>query len=1288
MLDEPWKIELLGGLRLHQGGRSISRFRTYKTGVLLAYLVYYPHRSHPREELTELLWPDCDPDAGRNSLSTSLSSLRHQLEPPGVTPGSVIVADRANVRLNPDSFTSDVALFESAIAAAKRTGNESKRASLLMEAVDLYHGALLPGYYEDWNLAERDRLAGSYIGALGELVVHFEEAAEHRQALEFARRAVTADPLHEESHRSLIRLYAARSELTAALRQYAILERALKSELGAEPEPATRALIASIRTRGPVAESAGLPKTSLPTRVPSKLPSGTVTLLVADTAETPQHAVEIQRMFARAAQTFEGVPQDWRDGLFAAVFGRASDALAFAIAGQRALAGNESAEGRERAQSVGGREHSFTRTGLAGPSPAVSMALHTGEITAERKRAPNSARSADAVRAMAARLLSAAHGGQILCSEGTAALLSRDLEPGLRLTGLGLFRVGGIETPERLFEADYPDRPVRQFPPPRAAPGHSGGLPMEFTRFFGREIAIEQLRSLVSPGARLVTLTGPGGMGKTRLALEIARQELERYCGAVWFVPLASVTDPALLPQSVCSALRLPNSAQTEPLDQIVEALSQQPSLLILDNFEQLMSDHLPDSPPASASSNTTSGPLFVRSLLTRIPQLTCLVTSRRRLNLAGEHEFPVSPLPVPDSPDTPVHLNLHAGVQLYVDRSQAVSPDFQLTAGNAAAVAALCERLEGIPLALELAAARSAVMTPAQMLKHLNRRLDDRILASRRPDWDSRHHTMRAAVDWSYQLLSPDIQHFLAQLSVFEAGWTAEAAEVVCEQPLALDYLAQLRDWSFVAAGECPEDIDGAIRFRMLETLREYADEKLSSEQRERRKRDHAVYFLAFAEEAGKHLTGPDQAAWLAQLEADHDNLRAALRWAIDGAAVEMSLRLASVLGRFWLVRGHWTEGRAWLARALEMEGVESQKLRVPSSEVRDPAPGTRNSHLSTLNSQLDTQHSILNTLTCLRADALDAAGHLAYYQGDYTNARKLHEESLALRKDHPDRRAIASALHNLGNVTYGQGDYRAAHSLFEESLAIWRETGDKIGTASALHNLGGVTFGQGDYPAARSLYEESLALRREAGERRGVAAALFNLSLVLWYQKDATTVRSMLEESLAIRRDLKDMSGIASSLSRLGHILMHEGDLTAARAALEQSLAIRRELGDRPGVAALLHTLGNVALGAGACDRACELFEESTAICRETGDREKLSDCLEGFAGLAVQKDMPERAAQLFGAEEALRESIGAALNLFGRPYYERNVAAVRSRLGEDAFISAWTVGRAMTPDQALLL
>jgi len=650
-------------------------------------------------------------------------------------------------------------------------------------------------------------------------------------------------------------------------------------------------------------------------------------------------------------------------------------------------------------------------------------------------------------------------------------------------------------------------------------------LPYPLTSFVGREQEIAQLQELLTAN-RLVTLTGAGGAGKTRLAIEVASRLTDAFADGVWLVELAALSDPRLVPQAVAQALEVKEQPTRPVIETLGDYLASKKLLLVLDNAEHLLEGCVQ----------------FVDLILRHSPDVAILVTSRERLGMAGELTYRVPSLMVPGPRDNvaPDALLAYEGVRLFVDRARLLRPHFSVTLENAASLASICYRLDGIPLAIELAAPRLRSMS----VDELNQRLDQRfaLLTDGSRAALPRHRTLRSTIDWSYDLLTDVEQAMLRRVSVFAGGWTLPAAEEVCagegiERRDVLDLLSSLADKSMVV----PEQEDARTRYRLLETVRQYARDRLEDSGGTAAARvRHRDHYLALAEEADPKLRGAEQAEWLRRLEEEHDNLRAGLEWSLVEAGPKGGLRLCGALQRFWWTHGHLTEGRQWCTRVLGKAGAEER--------------------------------------TRERAYVLNAAGVLSYHQGDYPAARALYEESLAIRRELGDRSGIAGSLGNLGNVAVNQGDHPAARALQEQSLAIYRELGDRFGTANTLNNLGVVALNQGDYPAARALHEESLAISRELGNPHSIALSLSNVGHVALDQGDYPAARALLEESLAIRRELGDRFGIATSLSNLGYVTLNQGDYPAARALLEESLAIRRELGDQLGIPASLEGLAAV--------------------------------------------------------------------------------------------------------------
>jgi predicted ATPase/DNA-binding SARP family transcriptional activator/Tfp pilus assembly protein PilF len=760
-------------------------------------------------------------------------------------------------------------------------------------------------------------------------------------------------------------------------------------------------------------------------------------------------------------------------------------------------------------------------------------------------------------------------------------------------------------------------------------PAASISIPHPITELVGREEAIVEVVMRLRQ-SRLVTLTGTGGVGKTRLAIAVAEAVQDNYRGGVWFAELAALADASGIPQAVASVLGVREEKGRTLEETLLGSLSCRVSLLVLDNCEHLVEG---------------CGE-FVKKLLEGCAGLRILTTSRQGLGVVGEVAWWVPSLAVPDPEVLPTDgealveaVCRYAGVELFVERAEAVQKTFVLTGKNAREVARICQRLDGIPLALQLAAARVQVLTVRQIAQ----RLDDcfRLLTGGSRTLP-RHQTLRETMDWSYALLAEPEKILLGRLSVFAGGWTLEAAELVCageereegreesdspslaersegiqgvagrgsdrsepspcsgaggegllpciEEREILDLLSSLVDKSLALV----EERGDSVRYRLLETVRQYAAEKLRASGEEEALRDrYYEWCLGLVEEAEPNLTGSEQGRWLDRLEQDNDNLKAALAWrlanpeksqerdACISAGAERTaephlltpdtrppsvLRFCSALQQFWMIRGYLAEGRARCEAALALESAQER--------------------------------------TTGRARVLNGAGALSCYQGDDASARAYYEQSLAIFREIGDRRGIANALIGLGGVAHNRSDYASARAYYEQSLAIFREMGDRYGIAWSLNNLGNVAHNQGDYAAARAHHEQSLEIRREMGDLRSIAYSLNNLGCLARDQGDYAGARVYYEQSLPIFQEIGDRWGIAASLNNLGRVAHHQGDFTSARVYYEQGLPIFREIGDRRSMAYALNSLGNVTLYQGDDASARAYYEQSLVIYQEIGD------------------------------------------------------------------------------------
>ena len=868
----------------------------------------------------------------------------------------------------------------------------------------------------------------------------------------------------------------------------------------------------------------------------AELPTGTVTFLFTDIEGSTQllrdlgdayasvwkqHQLIIREALAAAGGAEVGTEGD----SFFAAFSSAPGAVRAAVAAQQGLAA-----------------HAWP----AGHSVRVRMGLHTGDGVLSGSDYVGM----DVHRA--ARIASAAHGGQLIVSEATRALIEHSLPAGAHLRDLGKHRLKDILQPEHLYDVVIDGLPA-EFPPPRTLEARPNNLPLQLTSFVGREDQIDEIRELLGQ-VRLLTLTGPGGTGKTRLALQVAAETMRDFADGAFFVDLSPVTDPGLVPAVIARALDVAEVAGVPILETLKTHLQHKELLLVVDNFEQV----------------TAAGGV-VEDLVSTAPKLKVLITSRMVLSLRGEHEYGVPPLEPPDPKsiadlDT---LNRSEAVRLFTERALAIQPRFRLTSENAQAVAEITARLDGLPLAIELAATRVKVLTPQQMLPRLERSLS--LLVSGGRTLPERQRTLRGAIAWSYDLLDKPEQSLFRRLSVFSGGWTLEAAGAVTEPELldleTLEGLSALVDKSLVRS---IDPAAGFPRFAMLETIRQFGQEALLTEgEHDRTRRRHGEYFLNLARQAELQLTGEEQAAWLEQCERELDNLRAALRWAIDAGEADLGQEAAGALWRFWQQHGHLTEGRGWL----------NELLAMPSGQGR----------------------------TAARAKALTGAGGIAWWQIDHDGAGAFYGEALAIERELGEPARIAEALYNQAFVVGASGDIDRSADLLKESLDLFRAAEVEHGVARALAMLVIRDAQASDWPSAIARLEEVVAIWRRLGDRLQLAFDLIWLAFACGRAGRPREARSAALEALGLFREAGNATGIGLAFRDLAFLAVWEGRPQEALKFVGAAESLRDRIGGGPPPG-----FGGMLEGDPGAEARAQLSEDEAERCWQQGRNMELEEAL----------------------------------------------------------------------------
>ena len=995
----------------------------------------------------------------------------------------------------------------------------------------------------------------------------------------------------------------------------------------------------------------------------NKIPSGTVTFLFTDiegsTGLWERYPQLMQSAFARheailreTVAHFGGFAYKMVGDAFQVAFETASSALCAALEAQRRL-----------------HAESWGETPIR-----VRMALHTG-VTEERGDdyvGPELNRLG--------RLLSAGNGGQVLLTQAVYDLTQDHLPCDLSLRDLGAHRFKDLVRPEHLYQLDAPGLPS-EFPPLKTLDAFPHNLPAQLTSFIGRETEMLGIKLLLTMDkARMVTLTGSGGTGKTRLALQVAADLLEAFKDGGWLVDLAPLADPALVPQSVATAVgarQVPGKAINTVL---IEYLRPRQLLLILDNCEHVVE--------ACAS--------LASSLLKACPDLQILATSREILGMAGEVPFRVPSMSVPDlRHELPLaQLAQSEALRLFIERAAQALPRFELTSDNAPVIARICNRLDGIPLAIELAATRVRLLSVEQIAS----RLDDafRLLTGGSRTVLPRQQTLKASIDWSYNLLTQPERLLLVSLSIFAGGWTLEAAEAVCGDDGKLDvlpFLAQLVDKSLVLVAQ-----QGRLdtRYRLLETIRQYAREKVSEIGGGERVRDrHLDYYLTLARQAAPHLRGKDQVAWLERLEMELGNLRLALEWSLYARSAD-GLELGTALLWFWHIRGYGIEGIDWLERLLEAYN-QSQISMVEQDEMRLKRANALLALgflVSMQRQPVKSREYLLKSLDIFRdlgtpgkQGEAYALIRLAGVAEEVNRSQAFYEMGLDLTRQLGDRFNTAEALQGLGGFLMTQGKFEEARAAVEEDLALRLELGDQDGAGTALSILGAIAQYQGDYSRAWRYFEESLACYQAVNNQGYISIVILNLSSVAWLREDYPEATKRCEQALALSRESGSRNMVANAESFMGLIAWAQGDYAQAKKKGHEALLVAKETADTPLLASSYFLLIRTALSQGDLHEAEIHVRRLVEIIRGGGfDLAGLSYLFSTLAMISRRRSQLERSVKLFSAVDHLCASVINMITPVDRRQRQEDLDALHKELSAEALAEAWNEGQALTEDQAL--
>jgi len=908
--------------------------------------------------------------------------------------------------------------------------------------------------------------------------------------------------------------------------------------------------------------------------------------------------------------------------------------------------------------------------------------------------------------ARTSRIMSAAYGEQIIISKDVYEKLSEKVFSKISFRDLGDRRLKDVIKPLKLFQVVAPG--LREdFPPLKTLDARPNNLPIQLTSFIGREKELKQIKVLLSE-THLLTLIGTGGAGKSRLSLQTGADVIDEFSGGVWFVELAYINDPMLLTQSVLSATGVLENPKETPDVTLKGYIKDKEILIILDNCEHMID----------------SCAVFAESLLESCPNLKILATSRESLKCFGEQIYRVPSLtqPAPGADVTPEKLTKYESVRLFIERALSVNTDFRVTKENASVLAEICTRLDGIPLAIELAAARTKILS----VEKIYERLDDRfvLLTGGKRTALPRQQTLRALVDWSYDLLSECEKILWNRLTVFRGGWTLESAEEICSDELLnkyeiLELHQNLSEKSIIIFDNANE------RYRMLETIRQYGDEKLKiAEEYKTFSQRHLTHFTELAEKAEQELEGSEIVTWLKILDVEKGNMENGLKYSCETGDVYTEVRMSGALGSYREIRGQFSEG------IIRLKNILLKNPDIKNSDFNKII--LLFGYFTFLKGEYEKAFKIINESyeNYIELDdktgagkALNYLGFISMYKGEYDKAEKYMEDSLKVRRDIADKKGIASSLNGLGNVYCDIGELEKATGLLEESLMLGRDIGDKREIATSLTNLGIISFNKGEYDKGTGFLTESLDIRCEIGDRRGIAKSLNylgdfyiekeefdkaigfleksleigyeigfksgisyslrNLGYVFNQKKEYDKAIGFIEKSLAIERESGNKTGMSTSLMNLGGIYSHKGDNERSIVYLEESLTIRRDIGNKLAIPETLLHLGIVNHSCGKFKKALEYFSESLSLFQELGNKKGMAISLLRLVEIHLELKTDIPLALILGFVKEYSDLNNFSFPQSEQSVFEESTLKLKKNLGDKEFLERFESGKSMTLD-----